>query len=85
MPQHQLAELLKMTRPRSWLMWVLADVVGLFSINLVSFSHNVGRRVRIFSANVVPKSRCFRAGRFMFSGRYSYSCLARIPMDTTTL
>ena len=38
-------------------MWVLADVVGLFSINVGSFSRNVGRSERIFSANVGQKPR----------------------------
>jgi hypothetical protein len=46
-------------------MWVLADVVGLFSINPGPFSRNVGRRGRIFSANVVPN-------RVMLSGRGIY-------------
>jgi hypothetical protein len=41
----------------SRLMWVLADVVGLFSINVGPFSPNVGRDHRIFSANLVPKRR----------------------------
>jgi hypothetical protein len=41
----------------SRIMWVLADVVGLFSINEGPFSRNVGRRQRIFSANVVPNRR----------------------------
>jgi hypothetical protein len=40
---------------RSRLIWVLGDVVGLFSIILGPFSRNVGRTVRIFSANVVPQ------------------------------
>jgi len=48
-------------------MWVLADVVGLFSINVGPFSPNVGRRQRIFSAKLGPKSRCYRAGPVMFS------------------
>jgi hypothetical protein len=34
-----------------------ADVVGLFSINVGSFSRNVGRSVRIFSTNVGQKHR----------------------------
>jgi len=40
---------------RSQLMWVLADVIGLFSRNVGSFSLNVGRSARIFSTNVVPE------------------------------
>jgi hypothetical protein len=36
-------------------MWVVADVIGLFSLNVVSFSFNVGQKARIFSINVVPK------------------------------
>jgi hypothetical protein len=46
-------------------MWVVADVVGLFSINVGSFSRNLGRSVRIFSANVGQKHR-------MLSGPASY-------------
>jgi hypothetical protein len=46
-------------------MWVLADVVGLFSINLGPLSRNVGRRDQIFSANVGPN-------RPMLSGRNVY-------------
>jgi hypothetical protein len=38
-------------------MWFLADVVGLFSINVGSFSRNLGWSVRIFSANVGQKRR----------------------------
>ena len=49
----------------SRIMWALADVVGLFSINVGPFSRNVGRDHRIFSANVVPNRR-------MLSGRPSY-------------
>ena len=56
----------------SRLMWVLADVVGSFSIKVGPFSANVGRHHRIFSANLGLKLRCYRAGRVMFSGRYSY-------------
>jgi hypothetical protein len=41
----------------SRLMWVLVDVVGLFSSIVGSFSRNVGRSVRIFSANVGQKRR----------------------------
>jgi hypothetical protein len=36
-------------------MWVVADVIGLFSLNVVSFSFNVGQKARIFSINVVQK------------------------------
>jgi hypothetical protein len=46
-------------------MWVLADVVGSFSINVGPFSANVGRDHRIFSANLVPKRR-------MLSGQAIY-------------
>jgi hypothetical protein len=46
-------------------MWVLADVVGSFSIKVVPFSPNVGRDQRIFSANLVPKRR-------MLSGQAIY-------------
>jgi hypothetical protein len=49
----------------SRLMWVLADVVGLFSIKVVPFSPNVGRDHRIFSANLGPK-------RWMLSGQAVY-------------
>jgi hypothetical protein len=37
---------------RSRLLWVLADVVGLFSVNVGALSRNLGRRGRIFSANL---------------------------------
>jgi hypothetical protein len=46
-------------------MWVLAHVVGSFSIKMVPFSPNVGRDHRIFSANLVPKRR-------MLSGQAVY-------------
>jgi hypothetical protein len=49
----------------SRLMWVLADVVGLFSIIVGPFSLNVGRHQRIFSANLGPKRR-------MLSGQAVY-------------
>ncbi len=42
-------------RRRSQLMWAAADVIGLFSLNVVSFSNNVGPSALIFSVNVVPK------------------------------
>jgi WD40 repeat protein len=42
---------------------------GLFSINVVSFSRNVVLRGALFSSNLVRNERCFRAKRFMFSGR----------------
>lgn len=38
-------------------MWVLADVIGLFSNNVGSFSRNVGQSVPMFSVNVVQKRR----------------------------
>ena len=56
---------------RSRLIWVLADVVGLFSIKVGSFSPNVGQKQRIFSANLGRKLRRYRAKPFMLSGRYS--------------
>jgi hypothetical protein len=37
-------------------MWVLTDVVGLFSNNVGPFSRNVGRTGSMFSANVGQKS-----------------------------
>ena len=43
-------------------MWAETDVIRLFSINLVSFSLNVGQ-----------KNGCNQFLRFIFSGRYSYS------------
>jgi len=55
----------------SQLMRVLADVIRPFSNNVGPFSFNVGRRGPIFSANVVPKTGCNRALRFMLSGRYT--------------
>jgi hypothetical protein len=53
-------------------MWFLADVIGLFSIKVGSFSLNVGQTTPIFSANVVPKNGCNRVLGFMLSGRYNY-------------
>jgi hypothetical protein len=44
-------------RRRSHSMWVLADVIGLFSNNVGSFSRNVGQSVPMFSVNVVQKRR----------------------------
>jgi hypothetical protein len=35
--------------------WFLAEVIGLFSINMVSFSRNVVLRDPLFSLNVVWK------------------------------
>ena len=43
---------------RSQLMWFLADVIGLLSINVGSFSFNVVPDARILSVNVVSKNRC---------------------------
>ena len=45
---------------RSQLMWFLADVIGLLSINVGSFSLNVVPDTRIFSVNVVSKNGCNR-------------------------
>ena len=47
-------------RLHSQLMWFLADVIGLLSINVGSFSVNVVLDTRIFSVNVVPKNGCNR-------------------------
>ena len=49
-------------RGHSRIMWALADVVGLFSNNECPFSRNVGRRHRIFSANVVPNRPMLSGG-----------------------
>ena len=38
------------------LMWSRADVIGLFSINVVSFSRNVVLKAPLFSLNLVPKT-----------------------------
>ena len=46
---------LAQARGHSHGMWFLADVIGLFPINVGPFSRNVVPRVLIFSANVVPK------------------------------
>ena len=59
-------------------MWVETDVIGLLSLNVVSFSHNVGPGTPIFSANVVPKSRCNRVGTGMLSGRYTYRAVSEV-------
>jgi hypothetical protein len=61
------AHLLFRSQSSALLMWVLADVVGLFSIKVGSFSRNVGRSARIFSANVGQKPR-------MLSGPAVYVC-----------
>ena len=53
------------------LVWSSPDVIGLFSINVVSFSIIVVLSALSFSANVVRDGRCFRARAFMFSGRYT--------------
>ena len=39
--------------------WFLADVLGLFSINVGPFSRNVVPSARIFSINLVQKPRMF--------------------------
>ena len=59
-------------RRHSHTLWFLADVVGLFSNNVVSFSRNVVLRDPLFSANLVPKRGCYRFEPIMFSVRYSY-------------
>src|SRR6266852_8476639 len=46
-----------LTTDCSRLLWFLPDVIGLFSIIVVSFSLNVGRSAPMFSINVVPKTR----------------------------
>jgi len=58
--------------PRSRLIWVLADVVGLFSVILGSLSVNLVLSGPIFSRNLGQLLRCYRVLRFMFSGRNSY-------------
>ena len=55
----------RIAAPHSRLMWVLADVVGSFSIKVGPFSPNVGRDHRIFSANLGLKRR-------MLSGQAVY-------------
>jgi hypothetical protein len=52
------------------LMWFSADILGLFSSNVFPFSRNVVLSALSFLANVVRKSGCFWARRFMFSCRY---------------
>jgi hypothetical protein len=55
-------------RRRSQLMWSAPDVIGLFSLNLVSFSPNVAPSAQIYSINLVPKPpRCNRSRRWMLS------------------
>jgi hypothetical protein len=54
---------------RSRIMWVLDDIVGLFSVYAGSFSRNLGRSDRIFSTNMGPKRYCYRILRFVFVGR----------------
>jgi hypothetical protein len=51
--------------------WVQADVFGLFSVSVGSFLDNLGWGRAIFSQNVGMKLRCSRADRFTFAGRYS--------------
>ena len=46
-------------------MWAEADILGLFSNNVVSFSCNLVLRRPLFSINLVPKQQ-------MFSGRGVY-------------
>jgi hypothetical protein len=55
-------------------MWVLPDVVGLFSINVGPFSRNAGPRHQTFSADLGPKPR-------MLSGPESY-VLGSLPLVT---
>ncbi|MBB5458625.1 hypothetical protein HDG33_002268 [Paraburkholderia sp. Cpub6] len=43
---------------------MLADVIEPFSINVSPFSRNVVLDVPVFSVNVVPKRRCYRALAF---------------------
>jgi hypothetical protein len=45
-------------------------------------SHNVGLSVIIFLFNVGTKARCYRAGRFMFSRRYTYAWQSKILSAT---
>jgi hypothetical protein len=54
-------------------MWSGADVLGLFSNNVVSFSRNVVLSGHLFSLNSVQNRGCSRFEPFMFSGRYTYS------------
>ncbi len=60
----------------SRLMWVLADVVGLFSIIVGPFSRNVGRSARIFSANLGRK-RQMLSGPANYVLRPLHLCLGR--------
>jgi hypothetical protein len=57
-------------KPLFALMQSRPDILGLFSINVVSFSIIVVLSALSFSANVVLGWGCFRARAFMFSGRY---------------
>jgi hypothetical protein len=52
-------------------MWSSADILGLFSLNVGSFSRNVVLSSPSFSLNVVRDGRCFQARAFIFSGRYT--------------
>jgi hypothetical protein len=53
------------------IMWSRADVIGLFSNNVVSFSRNVVLSGPSFSINVVWNERCCRFEAIMFSVRYT--------------
>ena len=68
---------LRLSSPgRLWLfslMWSRADILGLFSIMWAHSHVNVVLSGPLFSINVVRKSRCFWARRFMFSVRYTYT------------
>src|SRR3954463_1557839 len=68
---------------RVHVMWFLADVIGLFSLNAVPFSRNVVQSAPMSSANPVPESRCFWFLRFMFSGRYTWVWPLRNAQSST--
>jgi hypothetical protein len=53
----------------------------LFSINVGPFSSNVVLNGPLFSTNMVPKSGCFWAKRFMFSVRYIYKSMQKWHLD----
>jgi diguanylate cyclase (GGDEF)-like protein len=65
-------------------MWFLADVIGLFSNKVGSFSLNLVPNAPILSAKVVPKNGCNRFLGFMLSGRYIYHAFSLIKTTALT-
>ena len=61
--------------------WFLADVLGPFSVNVVSFSRNGVSVARIFSVNLVPKQRLFAVPAIYVLGPLQIAAVRKSGLD----